>query len=132
VNPRASKTRPYFPGYLFVQADLSVVGQAEFRWMPYARGLVCFGEDPAPVPESLVHSLWKKVGSLNAEEVEFGLRLRSGDQVVIRDGPFTGYEAVFDTRIPGQDRVRVLLCLLRDRYVALELNEAFLERPPAR
>jgi len=128
VNPRARKTRPYFPGYLFVQADLAVVGRAEFRWMPYAQGLVCFGDDPAPVPDSLVHALWKKVGSLNAEEVEFGLRLRSGDQVIIRDGPFSGYEAVFDTHIAGQERVRVLLSLLRDRYVPLELSETSLER----
>jgi transcriptional antiterminator RfaH len=35
VNPRARKTRPYFPGYLFVQADLAAVGLVEFRWMPH-------------------------------------------------------------------------------------------------
>ena len=101
VNPRARKTRPYFPGYLFVQADLAEVGLVEFRWMPYALGLVCFGDDAAPVPSALVHAIWTQVGSLNDEEVEFGQRLRRGDRVVVREGPLAGYEGVFDARLIG-------------------------------
>jgi transcription antitermination factor NusG len=132
VNPRARKTRPYFPGYLFVQADLSAVGLVEFQWMPHALGLVCFGDDVATVSPALVHAIWKRVGSLNDEETEFGQRLRRGDRVLVREGPLAGYQGVFDARLTGQERVRVLLSLLQDRYVAVELSEASLERPPAR
>jgi len=132
VNPRARKTRPYFPGYLFVQADLAAVGLVEFRWMPYALGLVCFGDDAATVPPALVHAIWTRVGSLNEEEVEFGQRLRRGDRVIVREGPLTGYQGVFDVRLSAQERVRVLLSLLQDRYVAVELSETSLERPPSR
>jgi len=42
---------------------------------------------------------------------------------VISDGPFAGYEAIFDARVPGSERVRVLLQLLNSqRQVPLELT----------
>jgi transcriptional antiterminator RfaH len=132
VNPRARKAHPYFPGYLFVQADLAAVGLVEVRWMPHALGLVCFGDDVATVSPALVHAIWKRVGSLNDEETEFGQRLRRGDRVLVREGPLAGYQGVFDARLTGQERVRVLLSLLQDRYVAVELSETSLERPPSR
>jgi transcription antitermination factor NusG len=100
--------------------------------MPHALGLVCFGDDAATVSPTLVHAIWKRVGTLNDEETEFAQRLRHGDRVVVREGPLAGYEGVFDTRLSGQERVRVLLSLLRERYVAVELSETSLERPPSR
>ena len=48
--------------------------------------------------------------------------LHAGDTVTIQDGPFAGYEAIFDTRLSGQDRVRVLLNLLQKRQMPLELE----------
>jgi hypothetical protein len=42
---------------------------------------------------------------------------------MISDGPFAGYEAIFDARVPGSERVRVLLQLLNSqRQVPLELT----------
>ena len=32
--------------------------------------------------------------------------LRPGEIVVIQDGPFEGYEAIFDSRLPGNERWR--------------------------
>ena len=51
-----------------------------------------------------------------------------GDRVRIRAGAFSGYEALFDTRISGGDRVRVLLQMLNDRHVPLELNASDITR----
>ena len=45
----------------------------------------------------------------------------SGDEVIIQDGPFDGYKAVFDLSLPGNDRVRVLLKVLEDQKMRLEL-----------
>jgi transcriptional antiterminator RfaH len=43
--------------------------------------------------------------------------------VLISDGPFAGYEAIFDARISGSERVRVLLQLLNNqRQVPVELD----------
>jgi len=49
--------------------------------------------------------------------------LEPGDKVRIHAGPFSGYEAVFDTRLPGEERVRVLLRLINDkRQLPVELK----------
>lgn len=123
VNPRSRKWRPYFPGYMFVQVDIEQVGLSVFQWMPHTLGLVCFGEEPAIVPENLIHAIKKRVDEIAEAGGEVLAGISHGDKVVISDGPFAGYEAIFDTRIPGSERVRVLLQLLSNqRQVPLELN----------
>ncbi len=112
VNPRSSKRKPYFPGYLFIYVDLEQTGVTAFKWMPHAHGLVTFGDEPAIVPENLIHALRKKLEQINLAGGEVFHGLNKGDAIVIADGPFKGYEAIFDEKIPGSERVRVLLELL--------------------
>jgi hypothetical protein len=54
--------------------------------------------------------------------------LQKGDSVFIREGIFEGYRAIFDVRLPGSERVRVLLEMLSNRYVPMEMNVGMLER----
>ncbi len=35
INPRSRKVVPYFPGYMFVNADLEDVGASTFNYMPF-------------------------------------------------------------------------------------------------
>jgi transcription antitermination factor NusG len=129
VNPRSRKLRPYFPGYLFVNADLEEVGVSVFQWMPHSIGLVSFGGEPAPVPENLIYTLRKRVEEISAAGGEIFDGLQPGDVVRISDGPFRGYEAIFDTRLPGSERVRVLLELLgSQRRVPMELRAGQIQR----
>ena len=121
VNPRARKIKPYFPGYLFVHLDLERLNPSMLRWMPGATGLVSFGGEPAHVPDSLMHAIQKRVEEINAAGGEQLERLQPGEPVVIQSGPFAGYEAIFDARLPGNERVRVLLKLLQKRQVTLDL-----------
>jgi len=129
VNPRSRKIRPYFPGYLFVRADLVEVGVSVFQWMPHSLGLVSFGGEPSSVPESLIQAIRKRVDEIAAAGGETFDGLHAGDTVRISDGPFRGYEAIFDARLPGSERVRVLLELLgSQRKVPLELKAGQIER----
>ena len=57
VNPRARKIRPYFPNYIFVRLDLEQVESSFLHWMPGSAGLVCFGAEPASVPDSLIAAI---------------------------------------------------------------------------
>lgn len=123
VNPRARKLRPYFPGYMFVQVDLEQEGLSRFNWMPHAIGLVSFGGQPATVPDNLIHAIRKRVDEIEAAGGEFYDGLKRGDPVRISSGPFAGYEAIFDERLPGNERVRVLIQMLSDRHVPVELDE---------
>jgi transcriptional antiterminator RfaH len=124
VNHRARKLRPYFPGYMFVRADLKEVGLSAFNSMPYAVGLVSFGGEPAPVSESLVHALNRRLLEIAHTGGELFDGLKRGDPVWIQDGPFAGYQALFDARLPGDERVRVLMKMISDRYVPVELKAA--------
>lgn len=128
VNPRSRKVRSYFPGYLFLYTDIEQVGPSTFQWMPFSSGLVAFDGLPAMVPENLIQAIRRHVDEINAAGGEQFVSLKSGDPVTIQGGPFDGYEAIFDTRLAGTERVRVLLKLLRTRQVNLELPAAQIQR----
>jgi transcriptional antiterminator RfaH len=128
VNPRSKKYKPYFPGYMFVNVDLEKVGISTFQWMPHSIGLVSFGGDPAHVPENLINALQKRVNQINEAGGEVYEGIKPGDPVRISDGPFKGYQAIFDERLPGSERVRVLIQMLSDRHLPVELQAGQLER----
>jgi transcriptional antiterminator RfaH len=122
VNPRAKKEQPFFPGYLFVHVDLEQIPLSEFRWMSGSIGLVCYGGEPAYVGDALIREMQKQVEEITDSANSYVDRFRPGDLVVINDGPFATYKAMFDCRLSGSDRVRVLLELLQDQTIHLELS----------
>jgi transcriptional antiterminator RfaH len=128
VNPRARKVRAYFPGYMFVYADLEATGLSYFQWMPHSAGLVAFGGEPAQVPEALINAIRRRVKEISEAGGELFDGLKKGDSVKIKGGPFEGYEAIFDARIDGNERVRVLLKLLSDRNITVELDSGQIEK----
>ncbi len=122
VNPRSRKVRPYFPGYMFVHVDLEEVGISTLQWMPHSLGLVQFGGEPATVPDSMIQAIRKRTEEIAEAGGELFLDVAPGDAVRIQEGPFAGYDAIFDARLPGTERVRVLLQFLNDRQVSVELQ----------
>jgi transcription antitermination factor NusG len=127
VNPRARKVRPYFPGYLFIHVDLQTVTTSFLNWLPGSRGLVAFDTEPACVPDALIVTIRQRVDQINADSSPGLPNWQPGEVVVIQDGPFAGQEAIFDTCLSGNQRVRVLLNLLRGRQLPIELPGAQLE-----
>ncbi len=128
VNPRAKKLKAYFPGYMFIHADLEETGISTFQWMPFARGMVAFDQEPATVPETLINAIRKRVENVNAAGGEVFEGLQKGETVLIQEGPFAGYEAIFDLRLTGSERVRVLIKLLSQRQVPVELSAGQIRR----
>jgi transcriptional antiterminator RfaH len=122
VNPRARKVQPFFPGYLFIHVDLEMLPISELRRIPGSTGIVCFGGEPASVSDSLIRVIQKQVDDIAEAATKYVERLRTGDWVLINDGPFANYKAMFDCRLSGNDRVRVLLELLQGQKVGLELS----------
>lgn len=129
VNPRSRTVRPYFPGYLFVKVNLDDVGISVFKWMPHTLGFVSFDGKPATIPDFVVADLRKRIQEINEAGGEVFDGLETGDKVRVHDGPFSGYEAVFDTRLPGQERVRVFLQLVSDlRQIPVELKTSQIQK----
>ena len=127
VNPRARKIKAYFPGYLFVKADLQLTGLSVLQFTPFARGLVSFDKEPAAVPESLLQAVRKRVEEVNLRGGEILADLVPGQAVLITDGPFAGYSGIFDMRLSGSERVKVLIQLLSKRYLPVELKAGQVE-----
>jgi transcriptional antiterminator RfaH len=113
---------------MFVQVDLEEIGLSTFKWMPHAIGLVSFDNEPATVPDNLIHAVQIRVEEIAEAGGEFYDGLKQGDPVRISSGPFAGYEAIFDMRLPGSERVRVLIQMLSDRQISVELKAGQVER----
>ena len=121
-NPRAAKQKPYFPGYMFVYVDLENLGANTLNWMPGTLGLVSFDGIPASVPTNLIFELQERLAEIEAAGGLELAGLKSGDRVRIVDGPFAGYEAIFDIQLPGSDRVQVLLAFLSQHPQPLKID----------
>lgn len=128
VNPRASKVKPYFPGYLFLQTDLAEVGESTFRWMPFSQGLVRIGGEPARLAGEVVQAIRARVEQIWQRGGQpFESRFQAGDQVQVTEGPFEGYRGIFDENLPGKARARVLLQMIHDRHLPVDLPESDLD-----
>jgi len=122
VNPRARKSRPYFPGYMFVNADLNDLGEDYFEWKIHSLGLVKFDNQPSIVPPYLINDIKQYLENPNMLKMNNDDGLKKGTKVQIIGGPFSGYKAIFDARLSGKERIKVLLELIDNRKFLLELD----------
>lgn len=109
-NPYTDKltrvTKPMFPGYIFARFAY----EEHYHKVRFTRGvhsLVSFGDKPTPVEDEIVDLLRARIGPdgfVNMEE-----ELKTGDQVVIKEGKFRHFSGVFERRMEDSDRVRILL-----------------------
>ena len=128
ANPRARKIKPYFPGYVFGYMDLEQTNMTRLWWMPGSARIVSFDGMPSHIPEVMIAAIRRRVDEINAAGGELFDGLKAGDVVTIEDGPFKGYEAIFDARLSGEERVRVLLKLLKGQQFPLELPDRQIQR----
>lgn len=121
VNPRSRKIKPFFPGYLFVHVDLDEIPISSLSYVPGAHNVVSFDHEPASVPDEVITTIERNVAQINQHHQAARDGLQPGDPVMILDGPFKGYEAIFDTRIKGSDRVRLLVRLLHGQQKKVQV-----------
>ena len=128
VNPRSRKVRPYFPGYLFIHADLAISGLTTLQFMPYSYGLVQFGGEPASVPDELIIAIRKRLDFINSEDGKTAkAQFKRGTPVVIVGGIFDGYEALFDESLSGSERSKILLKTLNNYALRIEIPNSQLK-----
>lgn len=131
ANPRARQVRPFFPGYLFACADLERVGLSVLRWTPGVARVVSYGAKPIPIRNDVIEEIRLQVAMAQQED-PYGLgQFEHGDRVRIKEGLFSGFEGMFDTRVGAQLRVRVLVEFL-GRLTATELDVRLIERATPR
>jgi len=106
------RSRPLFPGYLFVQVDLEQVQPHLLYHLPGLIGVVAFGGKPAAIPAEAIEQVRQRLDQVTTVGGPSLLGLQKGDSVRILQGPFKDLEAVFDGALDGRGRVRVLLDVL--------------------
>jgi transcriptional antiterminator RfaH len=111
-------TSPLFPRYLFAKFDL---GQRYFdvKYMPGVGGVVSAGAEPLTVPPLVVDEIKRRSINGVVEPVEDPLR--NGDCVRVVDGPFKGFEAIFDRYLSTPERVAILLSTLETNGLRIVL-----------
>lgn len=124
VNPRSRKIKPYFPGYLFIHADLDRMGTSVLKWIPGTVGLVSFGNELASMADDLLQAIRNYIDQINKARANPNQEFMPGNQVQIQSGPFAAYQAIFDSYAPGHERVHGLLKMLQERQINLDLARA--------
>ena len=131
VNPRSRKERPFFPGYLFVCADLCALGQKCIQYKPGVTRLVGLDDEPTPIPVPIIAEIRDRVQAAQALDplgLGGGATLQPGDKVRILSGPLAGYEGMFDTRLGGQTRARILVDFMGRGELKTDLDVRALEK----
>lgn len=106
---------PLFKRYLFVQFDEVASPWHVIRNTMGVSKLVRFGEEPAVVPDEVIHALQMM------QRPEQPL-LNQGEILLVTEGPFKSLEVIFQMR-DGEARAHVLMELLNKTHkVSLALN----------
>ena len=102
----ALSVTPLFPGYLFARFDINE-RYFEVKYLPGVSTIVSAGDDPLAVPSSIVTEIRAR-GVDDVVEIA-AAPLDKGVRVVVTDGPFRGFEAIFERYLSGAERVAILL-----------------------
>lgn len=110
---RGIRLEPFFPHYLFVKADLMAEEAKDLRYLPGVRTLVHFTGRPAVVPDVVIEQLRERLQPYEAKVLRRSEWLfQPGQAVVVKSGPFAGFEALFQKGLNGSERAQILLNLL--------------------
>ena len=101
--------RPFFPGYIFAQADLGEVALSGINATPYVLRLLAFGGEPQRIPGGVVEAIRERIEDLNSRGGLTRHSFKPDDPVRFASGPYKDLEAVFVGPMPAGNRVRVLL-----------------------
>ncbi len=104
---------PFFPGYLFVRADLQQLPVSHINACPGVIRTVQFGDDPLPVPDYIIEAISQQLEMLNAKACSNSYHnFHAGDTVRMKYGPLQDLEMIFLGPTTNATRVAVLLQLL--------------------
>jgi transcriptional antiterminator RfaH len=118
---------PLFPCYVFAKFDLQRQ-YFDVKYMAGVRAIVSAGNDPLAVPSAIVSDIRSRGIDDVIEIVDkpFG----TGERVVVVDGPFRGFEAIFQRYLSGAERVAILLSAVESGGLRVVLSASALAKDP--
>ncbi len=103
------KIKPLFPNYLFAKLDMEV-HYYKVKWTRGVNKILGVGSQPIPVSEKVIRAIKDRMGENRLVRLDDGLV--PGAVVQFTSGPFKDLMGVFDKKMSGGKRVKVLLSLV--------------------
>lgn len=113
-----------FLRYLFIHLSNETDDWGPIRSTIGVSSLIRFGIEPAKIPQTLIDALIARENSEGIHELPVK-DFEHGQEVVISEGPFEGYEALFATYEP-KERVSLLL-KIAGKTVKIQLKQDLIE-----
>jgi transcriptional antiterminator RfaH len=98
--------KPLFPCYLFARFHLKT-SYFDVKYTSGVHSLVAVGGEPVAVPKLIIEGIQSR-GQDGIIEIQ-PPALQRGQKISIVEGPFRGFEAIFDRYLSGSERVAILL-----------------------
>lgn len=118
---RTMVSEPLFPNYLFVEFDPEVIHTTTINATRGVSHFVRFGSQPATVPSTVIHqlSVYQQPEDITDPDTPY-----PGDNVVITEGAFEGFQAIF-AEPDGEARSMLLLNFLNKQVRQSVKNTEF-------
>lgn len=116
---------PLFPGYIFARFNVETM----FHNVRYTRGvhsIVSMGDRPVPIDDGVISMIMSRRGADGF--IRLGDEINPGDEVVVRDGAFSGFEGVFERRMKASERVSILLKTVTYQFRVVLPDAAVIKR----
>lgn len=112
-------SRTFYPGYIFVQMDLTDETWHLIKNTPKVNGFVG-GRHPSPVPEPEINTIAQQVAD-GAAKPKPRVIFEVGDHVRVTDGAFQNFTGKIEDVSPEKQKVRVLVSIF-GRATPVELD----------
>jgi transcriptional antiterminator RfaH len=121
----AVSTVPLFPCYLFAKFDLAE-HYFDVKYLHGVQSVVAAGNDPLAVPAEIIDGIRSRGENdiVEIAEQPFG----AGDRVRVINGPFKGFEAIFQRYLSGAERVAILLSTIQEAGLRVVLPASALTK----
>ncbi|HEX8456608.1 MAG TPA: transcription termination/antitermination NusG family protein [Pyrinomonadaceae bacterium] len=106
TNQPTYLSKPLFPGYIFARFEVDRM----LHKICFTRGVsnvVCFGNVPCPINDEVIRLIQSHVDEDGF--VKIGTKLKPGDKVSIRSGPFKGLIGVLEREMKDSERLMLLM-----------------------
>ncbi|ODS89123.1 transcription termination/antitermination protein NusG [Chryseobacterium lacus] len=120
---KVPKERPYYPGYLMVEANLMGEIPHIIKNIP---GVISFlsltkGGDPVPMRKAEVNRMLGKMDELSEFATELEIPFVIGESVKVTDGPFNGFTGTVEKILEDKKKLEVSV-LIFGRKTPMELS----------
>lgn len=119
--------KPLFTSYIFARFAMGAAILHKIRYTRGVHSIVSMGEAPVPLDDAVIEIIMSRRDGEGFVKLEGDLK--SGEQVVVGDGLFSGFVGVFDRRM--KDATRVMILLKTAYYFSVVVPGSCVTKPTA-